>query len=56
MLLYPYMPAKSETIWNALGISKPIEKILFENEKIFYFMDDLGSIDKITPIFPRIEE
>jgi methionyl-tRNA synthetase len=55
MLLYPYMPVKSEVIWNALGIGKPIEKILFDNEKVFYFMDDLGTIDKIKPIFPRIE-
>ena len=55
MLLYPYMPVKSEAIWNALGIGKPIEKILFDNEKVFYFMDDLGTIDKIKPIFPRIE-
>jgi methionyl-tRNA synthetase len=56
MLLYPFMPTKSEAIWNALGIGKPIEKILFENEKVFYFTDDLGTIDKIKPIFPRIEE
>lgn len=55
MLLYPYMPVKSEAIWNALGIGKPIEKVLFDNEKVFYFMDDLGTIDKIKPIFPRIE-
>ena len=55
MLLYPYMPSKSQAIWNALGIGKPIDKILFDTEKIFYFMDDLGTIDKINPIFPRIE-
>jgi len=55
MLLYPFMPQKSEEIWNALGIGKPIEKILFENEKMFYFADDLSHIDKINPIFPRIE-
>jgi hypothetical protein len=50
------MPTKSEAIWNALGIGKPLEKVLFENEKVFYFTDDLGTIDKIQPIFPRIEE
>ena len=55
VLLYPYMPVKSEAIWNALGIGKPIEKVLFENEKGFYFTDDIGTIDKIKPIFPRIE-
>jgi methionyl-tRNA synthetase len=55
MLLYPFMPQKSEEIWNALGIGKPIAKILFENEKMFYFADDLSHIDKINPIFPRIE-
>ncbi len=26
---------KSEAIWNALGIGKPIEKVLFDNEKVF---------------------
>ena len=46
---------KSEAIWNALGLGKPIEKVLFDNEKVFYFANDLGTIDKIKPIFPRIE-
>lgn len=55
MLLFPYMPAKSEAIWNALGMGKPLAKVLFENEKVFYFTDDLATIDKIKPIFPRIE-
>jgi len=55
MLLYPFMPAKSEEIWNAVGIGKPIAKVRFDDEKVFYLADDLGYIDKIKPIFPRIE-
>ncbi|OPX94625.1 MAG: Methionine--tRNA ligase [Syntrophorhabdus sp. PtaU1.Bin002] len=55
MLLYPFMPTKSEEIWNAIGIGKPIAKVRFDDEKVFYLADDLGYIDKIKPIFPRIE-
>ncbi|OPY71628.1 MAG: Methionine--tRNA ligase [Syntrophorhabdus sp. PtaU1.Bin050] len=55
MLLYPFMPTKSGEIWNAIGIGKPIAEARFDDEKVFYLADDLGYIDKIKPIFPRIE-
>ena len=55
MLLYPFMPEKSNLIWKALGIGKSIETSAFDDEKPFYRSDDTGLIDKIAPIFPRIE-
>jgi methionyl-tRNA synthetase len=55
VLLYPFMPQKAAVIWRALGIGKPLDAILLENEKEFYLSDDLGYIDKIPPVFPRIE-
>lgn len=55
MLLYPFMPVKSQEIWVALGIGRKIEEVSFEDEKIFYFSEDIGYMDKIKPIFPRIE-
>jgi len=54
-ILYPFMPQKSKELWSALGIQKPMEKILFEDEKAFYYSDDLSPIERITPLFPRVE-
>ena len=56
MLLYPFMPVKSQSIWNAIGIGKMIEKVSFDEEKAFYCIDDMAAIGKIAPIFPRIED
>ena len=56
MLLYPFMPVKSQSIWNAIGIGKMIEKVSFDEEKVFYCIDDMAAIGKIAPIFPRIED
>ena len=56
MLLYPFMPVKSQSIWNAIGIGKTIEKVSFDEEKGFYCIDDMAAIGKIAPIFPRIED
>lgn len=55
ILLYPFMPNKSQIIWDVLGIGRKIEKASFEQEKVFYFSEDISYIDKIKPIFPRIE-
>ncbi len=55
MLLYPFMPQKSNLIWKALGIGKLIENAFFDDETVFYCPDDISPIDKIAPIFPRIE-
>ncbi len=55
LLLYPFMPTKSGVIWNALGMDQPMEKLSFDDEKTFYFTENMGIIDKIKPVFPRIE-
>ncbi|MCS7280558.1 MAG: methionine--tRNA ligase [Desulfobacterota bacterium] len=56
VLLYPFMPEKSNAIWRAIGIQNPIEKTQFDREKAFFKLDDLSEIRKIPPLFPRIKE
>ncbi|HNT42903.1 MAG TPA: methionine--tRNA ligase [Syntrophorhabdaceae bacterium] len=56
VLLYPFMPGKSQLIWKALGIGKSIETCDLEEEMRFYTPSDIAPIDKIPPVFPRIEE
>lgn len=55
MLLYPFMPDKSQVIWNVLGIGRQIEKASFERETVFYLDEGISHIAKIKPVFPRIE-
>ncbi len=55
LLFYPFMPSKTAEIWKALGINRPIDKALLEEEKNFYFPGDLSNIERVPPIFPRIE-
>src|SRR5690606_15446692 len=50
LLLYPFMPTKSGVIWNALGMDQPMEKLSFDDEKTFYFTENMGIIDKIKPV------
>jgi len=49
------MPEKSQQIWKAIGIGRSIEQTNFNDEKRFYLPDDISTIDKIAPVFPRIE-
>jgi len=55
LLLSPFMPEKSQKIWEALGIKNPIEATRFEDEEGFYYREDISEITRISPIFPRIE-
>ncbi len=55
VLLHPFMPSKSKAIWAAIGMRTPLEGVAFREEKEFYLPSDLAPIDKISPIFPRIE-
>ncbi|HEX2965617.1 MAG TPA: class I tRNA ligase family protein, partial [Syntrophorhabdaceae bacterium] len=55
LLLYPFMPVKSQSAWNAIGLKRQIEEAIFEREMRFYVPDDVAPIDKVPPIFPRIE-
>lgn len=56
LFLYPFMPKKSNEIWKALGIRKPIEETEINKQKGLFRMDDLAEIKKIAPLFPRIKE
>ncbi|MBP1749287.1 MAG: metG [Deltaproteobacteria bacterium] len=56
MLLNPFMPTKSQAIWKALGIGRQIETANWDEEMRFYTPSDTAQIDKIPPVFPRIEE
>lgn len=56
LLFYPFMPSKTAQAWKALGIGRDIEEVTFEEERQFYYADDLSSIQKVPPLFPRIEE
>lgn len=56
VLFHPFMPRKSQLIWAALGIGKTIEEAVFDREMSFYTPSDVAQIDKIAPIFPRIDE
>lgn len=55
VLFYPFMPEKSQQIWKAIGIGRSIEQASFDDEKRFYLPEDIATIDKIAPVFPRIE-
>jgi len=56
MLLNPFMPTKSQEIWKALGIGRQIEDANWDEEMRFYTPMDAAPIDKIAPVFPRIED
>jgi methionyl-tRNA synthetase len=55
LLLYPFMPSKTGQVWKALGIGRDIAKASFEDERHFYHEADHSPIQKIPPLFPRIE-
>jgi methionyl-tRNA synthetase len=55
LLLHPFMPAKTAEVWKAIGIQRPIDEASFEVEKVFYHAGDLSVIQKVPPIFPRLE-
>jgi methionyl-tRNA synthetase len=55
LLLHPFMPTKTAQVWNAIGLRKEIGTVNFDREKVFYYEDDLSPIQKVPPLFPRIE-
>ena len=55
LLLYPFMPTKTARVWKVLGIGRDIEKASFGDEKRVYHTEDLTIIEKVAPLFPRIE-
>ncbi|MCX7965187.1 MAG: methionine--tRNA ligase [Syntrophorhabdaceae bacterium] len=55
VLFYPFMPEKSQKIWDAIGIKSSVDKASLEDEENFYYTEEISEITKIAPIFPRIE-
>ena len=53
LLLYPFMPSKTDSAWKSLGIGTDISKVSFDEERNFYFPAGLAPVDKIPPLFPR---
>jgi len=56
LLLHPFMPRKTETIWKAIGLQGEIAETSMERESCFYHAEALSPIDKVPPLFPRIGE
>jgi methionyl-tRNA synthetase len=56
LLLHPFMPQKTQEIWKAIGIGTPIGTAPMDRERGFYYdAEGLSTIDKIPPLFPRID-
>lgn len=55
LLLYPFMPTKTAQVWKAIGIGRNIEQVDFTEELAFHYESDLAPIQKVPPLFPRIE-
>jgi methionyl-tRNA synthetase len=55
LLLEPFMPLKAAALRRALGIGRPLTDGAFDGERRFYLPADVGTIDKMAPLFPRIE-
>ncbi|MEO0248810.1 MAG: methionine--tRNA ligase [candidate division WOR-3 bacterium] len=56
LLLHPFMPRKTEAVWSALGLQRPLAESSMERESCFYHTEALSPIDKVPPLFPRIGE
>jgi methionyl-tRNA synthetase len=54
LLLYPFMPTKTNQAWKAIGIQRGIGDADFGTETQFYYDGELSEVQKIAPIFPRI--
>jgi methionyl-tRNA synthetase len=56
LLFHPFMPQKTEEIWNAIGLKTPIGAASQDRERSFYYdAKGLSSIEKVPPLFPRID-
>ncbi len=56
LLLHPFMPEKTQEIWKAIGLNTPISAATDDRERSFYYdAAGLSTIDKIPPLFPRID-
>jgi methionyl-tRNA synthetase len=56
LLLHPFMPEKTQEIWKAIGLNTPISAATDDRERSFYYdAEGLSTIEKIPPLFPRID-
>ncbi len=56
VLLHPFMPQKTEEIWKAIGFGTPLCAASADRERTFYHTEALAPIEKVPPLFPRIEK
>ena len=56
VLLFPFMPASSEKMWKALGISQDISKQNPVGDVEWGKLVEGATVSKIPPLFPRIEQ
>ena len=54
VLFYPFMPEKSKTLWQILGMGSNLEQCSFERETSFFLPEGIATIDRMSPLFPRI--
>ena len=53
--VYPFMPTASQKIWSQLGMKGDIEKVSFSDIRSWGKLKPGASINKSSPLFPRIE-
>ena len=55
VLIYPYMPVKSQNIWDQLGVEKSIKNSLIEEIKEWNHFKKGDKLGVATVLFPRLE-
>lgn len=56
ILLFPYIPAGSQKIWETFGCKGKVSEFSLEDTNITIFVPAGTEIEKIDALFPRIEE
>ncbi|MCD6386088.1 methionine--tRNA ligase [Candidatus Sumerlaeota bacterium] len=54
-LLYPFMPATAERIWQQLGIEQNIPEVAWSEHRRWGWLPDGTQLREPSPLFPRIE-
>jgi len=56
ILLYPFMPVKTNEIWEQLGIKKELKNVIFQKDLIWGKLEPGTFVKPGKVIFPRIEK
>ncbi|MBI5681824.1 MAG: methionine--tRNA ligase [Deltaproteobacteria bacterium] len=56
VMIYPFMPASAENIWQQIGIERDISKIDFDEEIRWGGLKEGAILKKGEPLFPKMEE